>query len=236
MGEQSRANGPVVVLGLGRFGQRLATKLTTAGEDTLAIDRDRTVVDQTAPHVTQAVVADITDEPALRKLGVAKAKAGVVSIGDDFEAAVLATVILKQMAVPKIIARARSGRRAEVLRRVGADEVVLPEDEAADRWAGRILGPKVLSQIEFHDGYSIVEFGVPAPWIGKGLADIGVRAKYGLHVVAVRRGGAKETDDSEPAAAEAGRIVVPGPSEPMNEGDVLILMGKDEQLAALSKL
>ena len=218
---------PVAVLGLGRFGQRLATRLTAAGEDVIAIDHDRAIVDQTAPHVTQAIVADITDEPALRAVGLHKVKVGVVSIGDDFEAAVLAAVILKQMQVPRIIARARSGRRAEVLRRIGADEIVLPEDEAADRWSARILGPRVLSQIEFHEGYSIVEFTLPASWVGKSLAEIEVRAKYGLHVVAVRRLVAGEDDR---------RIVVPGPSEPMQEGDVLILMGKDEQLAALSKL
>lgn len=218
---------PVAVLGLGRFGQRLATRLTAAGEDVIAIDHDRTVVDQTAPHVTQAIVADITDEPALRSIGLHKVKVGVVSIGDDFEAAVLAAVILKQMQVPRIIARARSGRRAEVLRRIGADEIVLPEDEAADRWSARILGPRVLSQIEFHEGYSIVEFAVPHSWIGKGLAELEVRAKYGLHVVAVRR---------EAAGEDEGRIVVPGPTQPMQEGDVLILMGKDEQLSALSKL
>ncbi len=157
---------PIAVLGLGRFGLRLAERLARGGEDVLACDHDRDVVESIAPTVAQALVMDVTDEGAMRSRGVHKVKAAVVAIGEDFEAAVLTTVILRQMEVPRIIARARTATTVEVLRRVGAHEVVLAEDEAADRWANRLLGPKVLNQIEFHQGYSIIEFKTPKEWVG----------------------------------------------------------------------
>jgi trk system potassium uptake protein TrkA len=156
---------------------------------------------------------------------VHKAKAAVVAIGEDFEASVLCTVILRQMQVPRVIARARSPKTAEVLRRVGADDVVLAEDEAADRWAGRIVGPRVLNQIEFHEGYSIVEFEVPAAWIGKGLAELDVRRRFSLHIVAVKRADAE--------APSGVRILVLQPAEPLLAGDVLIVMGQDQDLARM---
>jgi len=219
---------PIAVLGLGRFGQRMAERLSRGGEDVLACDYDRDVVEQIATKVAQAVVLDVTDEAAMRSRGVHKVKAAVIGIGEDFEAAVLTTVILRQMEVPRIIARARTTTTAEVLRRVGAHDVVLAEDEAADRWANRLLGPKVLNQIEFHQGYSIIEFKTPKDWVGKGLAELDVRKKLNLHVVAVKR---NVTDDGP----NHSRIVVLRANEPLEEDDVLIIMGRDEDLNNLMK-
>lgn len=226
MAATNRDTRPIAVLGLGRFGQRLAERLARGGEDVLACDFDRDVVESIAPTVAQALVMDVTDEAAMRSRGVHKVKAAVVAIGEDFEAAVLTTVILRQMEVPRIIARARTATTAEVLRRVGAHEVVLAEDEAADRWANRLLGPKVLNQIEFHQGYSIIEFKTPKEWVGQGLADLEVRKKYNLHVVAVKR----ETTEGP----HHSRIVVLRANEPLEEDDVLIIMGRDEDLRKMT--
>ena len=216
---------PIAVLGLGRFGNRIAKQLVRSGEEVIACDLDRALVEAVANDVTHAAVIDVTDEQALRSQGIERVKAGIVAIGEDFEATVLATVLLKQLSVPRIIARARSRTTARVLERVGADDVVLAEDEAADRWASRVLGPRVLSQIEFHEGYSIVEFGVPASWVGQGLAQLDVRRKFGLHVVAAKRPDAKATAGS--------RVIVLGPADELAEGDVLIVMGKDDDLKKL---
>lgn len=213
------------MLGMGRFGQRLARQLARGGEEILAFDSDRSVVEQIAPDVAQAVMLNVTDESALRARGVHKVKAAVIGIGEDFEASVLTTVILRQMDVPRIVARARSRTTAEVLRRVGAHDVVLAEDEAADRWAARLLGPRVLNQIEFHEGYSIVEFKVPEAWVGVGLAELDVRRKLGIHIVAIKRVGEE--------AEHPTRILVPGPTEPLAAEDVLIVMGRDEDLKRL---
>lgn len=216
---------PIAVLGLGRFGLRLAERLARGGEDVLACDLDRDAVERIAPRVAQALVMNVTDEAVMRARGIHKVKAAVVAIGEDFEAAVLTTVILTQMRVPRVIARARTATTAEVLRRVGAHEVVLAEDEAADRWANRLLGPRVLNQIEFHQGHSIVEFRTPRAWVGKGLADLDVRKKYNIHVVAVKR---TTPEDDHPA-----RIVVLRANEPLEADDVLIIMGRDEDLGRL---
>jgi trk system potassium uptake protein TrkA len=192
MARNKRNTQPIAVLGLGRFGQRIAKQLARSGEEVIACDLDRAAVEAIAGEITHAVVIDVTDEQAMRSHGIDKVKIGIVAIGEHFEASVLATVILKQMEVPRIIARARTRTTGKVLERVGADDIVLAEDEAADRWASRILGPRVLSQIEFHEGYSIVEFSVPGPWVGKGLGELDVRRKHGLHIVAIKRANVDE--------------------------------------------
>ena len=227
MTEHARDTRPVAVLGLGRFGQRIARQLAAGGEEVIACDHDRDAVEQTAPDVAQAIALDVTDEHTMRSRGLHRVKAAVVGIGEDFEASVLATVILKQMKVPRIIARARSTTTGEVLRRVGAHDVVLAEDEAADRWANRILGPRVLNQIEFHEGHSIVEFEAPAAWVGKCLGELDIRRKLGLHIFAVKR-----PDADAPAGA---RVAVLTPDEPLRKGDVLIVMGQDEDIRSMNK-
>ena len=225
MSTRNRDTRPVAVLGIGRFGLRIAKNLAKGGEEVIVCDRERDLVESIADSVAQAIVLDITDEQALRNRGIQKCKAAIVAIGEDFEAAVLVTVILKHLEVPRIIARARTKTTAEVLRRVGADDVVLAEDEAADRWANRILGPQVLNQIEFHDGYSIVEFATPPQWVGKGLAELDVRRKHSLHIVAVRR-----KDETSPSGT---KIAILGPDMPLETDDVLIVMARDEHIKQL---
>jgi len=227
MPKNKRDNRPIAVLGLGRFGNRIAKQIARSGEDVIACDIDRSAVEALANDVTHAVVLDVTDEQALRSQGIEGVKAGIVAIGEDFETTVLATVLLKQLNVPRIIARARSKTTAKVLERVGADDVVLAEDEAADRWASRVLGPSLLSQIEFHEGYSIVEFGIPASWVGQCLGQLNVRRKYGLHVVAVKR-----PDSHAPSGS---RILVLTPDDQFEENDVLIVMGRDKDIQRLDE-
>lgn len=217
------------VIGLGRFGSRLAASLAQAGHDVIAIDQNPEIVQDMRDRVTLAVSLDATDEDALRAQGVDKVDAAVVGIGHDFEATTLATVVLKQMGVPRVIARASSQVLARILARVGADEVVNPEDEAADRWASRLVNPQFLNQIEFHEGHSIVEVRAPGEWVGQTLVQLDVRAKYKLHVVALRRAA-----DLGPKAGQV-RIEMPSPQDPLRAGDVLILMGKDEDLARLPR-
>lgn len=226
--KKSNSAGPIAVLGLGRFGTRLAKQLARSGAEVIACDRDRDVVEAIASEVAQGVVLNVNDEESLRARGVHKCGTAVIAIGENFEAAVLATVILKQMGVPRVVARARTSSTGEVLRRVGADDVVLAENEAADRWASRLLGPSVMNQIEFHDGYSIIEYKVPNPWVGKGLAELDVRKKFQLHIVAIKR----KNDD----ATSGTRITVPGPTEPLEPDDVLIIMGRDVDVAKLAAI
>jgi trk system potassium uptake protein TrkA len=213
------------VIGLGRFGSRLASSLAASGNEVIAIDRDVSLVEEIRDRVTVAIAMDGTDEQALRSRGVDRVDAVIVGIGNDFEATTLTTVLLKQMGVKRVIARAASQMAARVLARIGADEVVNPEDESADRWAHRLLNPQFLNQIEFHEGHSIVEVEAPKAWVGQSLAELDLRNRHRLHVVALRR-------QSESRDGTA-RIEMPNPQEPLRGSDVLVLMGKDVDLARL---
>ncbi len=169
--------GPVLVVGLGTFGRRFAARLTERGVDVMAIDRRRDLVEEVREDVAHAVALDSTDEEALAANIPEGTRAAMVAIGDDFEAIVLTTVLLKQLKVPLVIARAPTTLAARILRRVGADETLNPEEESADRWANRIAAPKFLNQIEFHEGYSLVEAPVPEDWVGKNLIELRLREK-----------------------------------------------------------
>ncbi|QYK48369.1 MAG: TrkA family potassium uptake protein [Phycisphaeraceae bacterium] len=232
------SSGPVAVIGLGQFGKGLAVSLAARGVEVIAIDRSRSIVEDLRDDVTLAVAFDATDEDALRANLPQNLSAAVVGIGNNFEATLLVTVLLKQHGVGRVIARAASPLAARILAKIGADEVVNPEEESADRWANRIRTPNLLSHIEFHEGYSIVELGVPRAWVGKTLIELNLRAKAGLHVVAVKRVRPAH-HGSVPAGATVrsgepeARIEVPLPTEPLRDSDVLILMGKDEDFARI---
>lgn len=216
------------VIGLGRFGARIATNLASAGAEVIAIDRDPAIIEDIKDRVTVAVALDATDEQALLMHGVHRVDTAVVGIGANFEATCLATVLLKHHGVAKVIARVTTRLAGQVLSRIGADEVVNPEDEAADRWGQRLINPHFLNQIQFHEGHSIVEMPAPDRWAGKSLADLELRAKTGLHVVAIKRW----KDPRDPASI---KVEMPGPSEPLLKGDVLILMGKDADMEKLPR-
>lgn len=211
------------VVGLGRFGSRLAVTLAASGHEVVAIDRDVQIIEEIRDRVTVAIAMDATDPRALESQGIDKADAVIVGIGNDFEATTLTTVLLKQMGVKRVIARSSSKVAARVLSLVGADEVVNPEDEAADRWSHRLLNPHFINQIEFHDDHSIVELVAPKSWVGKSLIELDLRKRHRVHVVALRR---KTEEGNE-------RIDLPSPDRPIGSGDILVLMGKDQDLGKL---
>jgi trk system potassium uptake protein len=246
------------IIGLGRFGSRLASNLAAAGAEVIAIDRDLSVVENIKDRVGFALAIDASDEQALRAHGVHKVDAAILGMGSNFEATLLATVLLKEMGVPLVIARSTTALRGQVLTRIGADAVVNPEDETADRWGQRLINPHFLNQIEFHEGYSIVEVATPARWHGKTLAELDLRAKYGLHVVAIKRpragpeGGAawatgaagmasfpgaprNTAASGKPAEAAAVRVDMPSPTQPLQPEDILVLMGRNEDLARVPR-
>lgn len=208
------------VIGLGQFGARLASNLSSAGQEVIGIDKDPVLVQEMRDRVTLAVALDATDEQALRAQGVDNVDVAVVSVGRDFQATTLATVVLKQMGVPRVISRASTPVAAQILARIGADEVVMPEDESADRWTHKLVSPQFLKQIELDAGHSLVEMKTPKAWVGQTLAGLKLRAESGLHVVAIRG----------PSSDGAGPVRMPGPLEPLKAEDTLMLMGRDEDL------
>jgi len=213
------------VVGLGRFGLTLAKSLAEAGHEVIAIDSDPVIIEEIQDSVTLAVRMDATDEAALLAQGVDKVDVAIVSIGEGFEANTLVTVILKKLRVRKVVARAQTAMRARILELVGADEIISPEEESAIRLANRLTNPHIMSYIELSAGHSLVQIEAPRKFIGSSLASLDLRKKARVNIIAIRR----------PSQAEGGYDVidVPGPDDVIQMGDVLVIVGADENLKKL---
>ena len=218
------------VIGLGRFGTQLARALTRSGAEVIAIDKDRKIIEQISPDVTVAVRMDSTDEDALRAQGVDKVDAAIVGIGDGFEANILTTVSLKAIGVKYICSRAERQVHGRILRRIGADEVIFPEDESALRWSFKLMAPHISEKLEFAPGFSLAQYTAPASFSGKTLLDLHLRKRYHINLIGLRRADATGESDKKLTRQI---INVPSPETVINEGDLLWLIGSDEDLAAL---
>ena len=177
-----------VVIGLGRFGAEMALKLYECGEDVLAIDSDENIIDKISDRVTKAVAADARDLDVLRKLGVEDFDRAVVAVGSDLAASALITMNLKTLGVPFIICKAHDDTYREILEKLGADRVIIPEWEMADKLAKGLTTAGVMEYIELSSEYGIVEITPPAEWLGKTIRALELRSRYGANVIAVRRG------------------------------------------------
>ncbi|MBN1942495.1 MAG: TrkA family potassium uptake protein [Phycisphaerae bacterium] len=222
------------VIGMGRFGSRLAKLLTDAGAEVIAVDRRADLVESMRDDVARAVCMDATDEETLRSQGIDKVDAAVVGIGTNFEAAVLTTVLLKQMGVPRVITRATTTVRGQILLRIGADNIVNPESESADRWRTRLVAPRMIEHIELSDGFSLIQTAAPRPFVGKSLGEIDVRKNHHVQVIAVRR-QAEDTDAEGRRRTHEVVISVPTAETTIQDGDVLLLIGSDKALQAFGQ-
>jgi len=240
-----------LIIGLGRFGRRLARALTEAGQEVIAADKTEDLVERVRDEVALAVRLDATDEEPLKAQEVGDVDAAVVSIGEDFEANVLATTTLKAMGVPKVISRASTGTQRRILRRVGADEVILPEEEVADRLARQLVNPNIVEHLSLSEGHSLVQVRAPKAWHDKTLGEIDLRRKYEVNLVAIRRPlepsakeagkGAKETgkppktaeEEEEEAETPEQVLDLPMAHTIIRQGDILVLVGTTESLQNL---
>ncbi len=209
-------NKQYLVLGLGRFGASLATSLCTMGHEVLAVDSDADLVDSIAPHVTQAIQIDATDEGALESLGVRNFDAAIVSIGQNMRDSILVCVLLKELGVPYLIAKATDELHAKVLRKVGVDRVVFPERDMGMRVAKSLLTPNVLELIDLSDDYQLMETIVPAKWTGETIIGLDVRRHFGVIILAVHRG--KQF------------FVSPAPDFVFEAGDIVLVLGKKDDI------
>lgn len=222
------------VIGLGRFGSRLSKNLAAQGAEVIAIDRDRAIVEEIRDQVTLAISLDATDEQALKIQGVDQVDCAVVGIGHNFEANALTTVLLKSLRVERVISRAANDMQARILSRIGADAVVRPEDEAADRWARRLLAPYVIDHVALAEGYALVQLPVPADWQNKTLAELELRRKHKVTVVAIKR--RIETASETGVDSFVERVVdVPQPSSRLEPHDTLVIAGFDADLEKLPR-
>jgi len=222
----------IAVIGLGRFGSHIAETLARAGVDVTAVDLDRDCIERLRDHVSTAIAFDATDENELRFHGMEKIEVAVVAIGDDFEANLLTTVNLKSLGVPRVVSRVASRLQGRILKKVGADVIVNPEDEAAERWANRLLTPHIIDHIELARNYALIQMAVPPAWRDKTLASLDIRQKFNVNIVAIKRQRRVETTDGGETTIET-IVDVPLPSSQLTSEDILIIAGKEADLDKL---
>lgn len=196
----------VVVIGLGRFGEALARELVESGTEVLAIDADPKLVQQYAGTLTHTVIADATDEQALRQLGVQEFDRVVVAIG-KLEASILTCSVLQTMGVRDVWAKALTEAHARILKQLGVPHVVLPEHDMGRRVAHLVAG-RLIDYIEFDDGYAIVKMWPPDEIFDVSLGESGVRRQYGVTVVGVKRKGEDFTHATQDTVVEDGDVII----------------------------
>ena len=219
--------GRFAVIGLGRFGTKLATSLAQHGSEVIAIDKNRGQVERIRDEVSLSVRLDSTDEEALKAQGVDKVDVAISGIGQaNFEAAILTVVNLRQLGVEQVYARAESRVSGEVFAKVGATEVIYPEREAAERWAYKLIAPQIGEKIDFAPGYSLARIKAPASFDGKSVEELQLRQQYDVNLALVKPAQGQEKD-------EAPLPHVPRAKTVIHEGDILMVIGSDDDLAKL---
>ncbi|MFZ5596308.1 MAG: potassium channel family protein [Bacillota bacterium] len=207
------------IIGLGRFGSSLAKTLVRMGYEVLAIDADENKVEQLAEYVTHAVQANALEDSSIKSLGIRNFDVVVVAIGQDIQSSILVTVMLKEIGVKKIVAKATTELHGKVLEKVGADIVVFPERDMGERVARWLVSRNIIDQINLSPDYSIMELTAPLKLVGRTLQETAMRGKYGITVLAIRRGN--------------DIIISPGAGQLLEEGDILIAIGRNERLKLL---
>lgn len=211
-----------VVIGLGRFGTSVAKTLVEQGADVLVIDKSEEKINDAMHYATHGVQADATDENALRSLGIRNFDVACVCLG-EIQSSIMAALICKEQGIDLVLVKAQSEVHAKVLYKMGVDKVVFPERDMGIRVAHNLLSSNILDFIELSDDYGIAELEAHASWVGETLIDLDFRKKYGLSVIAIRHG---ETDVN----------VNPLPGDRISAGDVVIVIGSEEQISKLEEI
>ncbi len=210
-----------VVIGCGRFGEALSTKLVELGKEVMVVDISEEIVQNISQTVTYAVQADATDENSIKSLGISNFDVAVISIGANIQASLLVTLMIKELGVKKVIAKAQNELHAKILYKIGADRVVFPEREMGIRVAKNLVSKNVLDFIEFAPDYSVMEVLVLDEWIGQSLIEIDMRSRYGINVMAIKHG-----DDIN--------ISLIGTYE-IKKDDILIVIGNNSDLQKIER-
>ena len=206
------------VFGLGSFGKSVARSFMELGIEVLAVDRNKIIVNEIASEVTYAVQMDVTNEDALKSIGVEKMDGVIVAIGENLEASVMATLLVKELGVPYVVAKAETEMQKKILEKIGADKVVFPEKEMGVRLAKNIAG-NFLDVFDLSSKDSMVELKVKEEWIGKSIRELDFRNRYHLNIVAFRRDGKLDS--------------FPDPDDVLQRDDIIITVGKNEDLSRI---
>lgn len=222
------------VIGLGRFGFKVATTLAERGAEVIAIDVDRELVDEIKDWVSEALCLDSTDEKALRAVGIQDVDAVVVAIGNNIEASILTTAILKRLGVSRIIARAMTTLQGQILQEVGARRVIYIEEQMGEQVARTLIAPHIQEHIPLGTGHSLVQLTPRKEFIGKTIGELDFRAKYGVNIIAIERRIPTLTATGE-NKFDVQVNDLPSPHDRIEEGDTLLIVGSDERIAELGR-
>ena len=214
--------GRYAVIGLGKFGATVVRTLHERGHEVVAIDRDRGRVQEVRDTSTQAIEANCTDQDTLRALGLQDADAVVVSLGEQMDASILVTLYLKELGLKEIVVKAVSEDHGKILHLIGATEIVHPERDTARRVARGLGLRSIVEYLPLAADSSLVEVQVPAEFLGRTLAELEIRKRYQVLVVAIKRG--------------EGLVIATGGDERLLAGDILVLVGKDSDLDTVGRL
>jgi trk system potassium uptake protein TrkA len=222
----------VAVIGLGQFGSAVARTLHQMGAEVLGIDRDERVVAAHDQLVAHAIALDATDERAFRDAGVADVDLAVVAIARDLGVSILVMAQLVKLAIPHVVGRASSPLHEQILRIVGAHEVVNPEDDAGMSLAQRLLAPGLHGRVLLPSGHEWAEVAAPPSLRGKRISELGLREQHGVHLLAVKRVRPR-VDERGQSTLVTDTLSDPGPDEVIKEGDLLALVGTEARLRKL---
>ena len=213
-----------LVVGLGRFGMSLARELYMLGHEVLGIDANEEIVYKCVDQMTHAVVGDAKDETVLRSIGVRNFDCAIVAVANDIQDSVLVTLMLKEMGVKEVVAKAQSDLHKKVLERIGADRVVFPEHEMGLRLAQSLSASNVINFLELSPDYGIAEIKPPREWTGKTLRDLDVRAKYGINILAARDAESELININPPADYSVKDI------------EILVVVGNNDDVRTVTSL
>lgn len=215
-------NKQFVVIGLGIFGSSVARTLFDLGYDVLAIDSDEEAVKEISDYVTHAVQVNTADEKSLKDLGISNFDVGVIGIGTDIQASIMNTIVLKDLGVKYVIAKARDDLHGKVLSKVGADRVVFAERDMGVRVAHSIVSSNILDYIELSPDYNIAEIECPREWYGKTIKQIDMRANFGISVIAIKKGHNIN--------------IAPRADDRVEEKDIIVAIGGSKELGKFEHL
>ena len=217
----SSNNKQYIVVGLGRFGRAIAETLCEAGAEVLGVDNNMELVESIRDRITQAVQMDAMDRDALTALGVKDFDVAFVTMGSDIRASGTITLMLKELGVKRVIAKAHDEFHGRMLEKLGADEVLFPERDMGRRIAHNLVSGNIIDYIELSPDYSIAEVRPMRDWVGKSLGELELRGKHGINVIAVRDG-----EDIDP---------MPLSDTVIRKGDVLLVVAREETLSKLDR-
>ena len=206
----------ILLIGLGRFGKHIAVKLHELNHEVMAIDKNEERVDEVLPYVTNAQIGDSMKEEFLRSLGVGNYDVCIVAIGNDFQGSLETTSLLKELGAKKVVARAARDIQAKFLLRNGADEIVYPEKQLANWTAIRYSSDHIFDYIELDEEHAIFEIEMPMNWYGKTIAEIDIRRRYNINIMAVKKNGKLE--------------MAVTPDMRLEEGEALLVLGRHSNI------